>query len=326
MSSAKLSRRRVVGAGLGALSSAVAGVSAGCTARSGPPRRLLLATGPEGGPYNAFGAALARAVAASGSRLRIVPVSTAASVDNLRELDAGAVDLALAMADVAEDAALGREPFTRRAAATALARVYVNYTHLLVPADGPVRSLRDLAGRPVAAGAAGSGVQVVAGRVLREAGLGEGPSPARERQLGLAESARALREGAVDALFWSGGVPTPALSTLSREVPLRFLPLDGYVGPLRERYGPVYTAVTLPSGAYGLAEPVGTLGVANYLLARGEVPEAAARELLTVVFDRWSDLLREVTAGARLEPRFAISTGRVPLHPGAVAYYRSVYG
>lgn len=317
----------MVGAGLGALASALAGCCAGCTAKSGPTRRLLLATGPEGGPYNAFGNALAQAVAASGSRLRIVPVGTAASVDNLRELEAGAVDLALAMADVAEDAALGREPFARPAAsATALARVYVNYTHLLVPADGAVRSVPDLAGRPVAAGAAGSGVQVVAGRLLREAGLSEGPLPARERQLGLAESARALREGAVDALFWSGGVPTPALSTLSREMPLRFLPLDGYVGPLRDRYGPVYTAVTLPSGAYGLAEPVGTLGVANYLLARADVPQGAARELLTVVFERWGDLLREVTAGARLEPRFAISTGRVPLHRGAVAYYRSVYG
>ncbi|GHB55332.1 C4-dicarboxylate ABC transporter substrate-binding protein [Streptomyces cirratus] len=315
-----------MGAGLGALGAAMAGACAGCTGDSGPAGRLLLASGPEGGPYNAFGRALAQAVSASGSRLRIVPVSTSASVDNLRELDAGSVDLALAMADVAEDAALGREPFARAASVTALARVYVNYTHLLVPAGGPVRSVRDLAGRPVAAGAAGSGVQVVAGRVLREAGVSDGPSPARERQLGLAESARALREGAVDALFWSGGVPTPALTALSQQADLRFVPLDGYVGPLRERYGPVYTAVTLPAGAYGLAEPVGTLGVANYLLARADLPRRAARELLTVVFDRWGDLLREVTAGARLEPRFAISTGRVPLHPGAVDYYRSVYG
>lgn len=107
---------------------------------------------------------------------------------------------------------------------------------------------------------------------------------------------------------------------------MRFLALDGYVGALREAFGPVYTAVTLPASAYGLTEPVGTIGVGNYLLAGDGVPVGAVRELLTVVFDRWRDLLREVTAGARLEPRFAISTGSVPLHPGAVAYYRSVYG
>ncbi|MEU9305101.1 TAXI family TRAP transporter solute-binding subunit [Streptomyces sp. NPDC048269] len=323
MTSAGWSRRRVMGAGLHACAAALA---AGCAGSSGPVRRLRLATGPQGGPYNAFGKALAQAVAVSGRRLEIVPVSTAASVNNLRKLDDGSVELALAMADAAEDAVLGRESFSRPAAVTALARVYVNYTHLLVPAAGPVKSVDQLAGRPIAAGAAGSGVQVVAGRVLQAAGLSGGPSPADERQLGLAESARALREGAVDALFWSGGVPTPALSELARELPLRFLPLDGYVGPLRQRYGPVYTEVTIPAAVYGLTEPVGTVGVGNYLLARDDVPHSAVRELLQVVFDRWRDLLREVTAGARLEPRFAISTGRVPLHPGAVAHYRSVYG
>ncbi|MFA7768509.1 TAXI family TRAP transporter solute-binding subunit [Streptomyces sp. NRRL S-448] len=327
MTSTEVTRRRVMGVALGVL----AGMPAGCSGDSGPVRRLRLATGPEGGPYNAFGQALAQAVAASGRRIEIVPVSTAASVDNLRKLDDGSVELALAMADVAEDAVLGREPFPGPAAATALARVYVNYTHLLVPADGPVRSVRDLAGRPVAAGAAGSGVQVVAERVLRAAGLSGAPAPAPpaaadERQLGLAASVSALREGSVDALFWSGGVPTPALADLAREVPLRFLPLDAHVGALRERYGPVYTAVTLPAGVYGLTEPVGTIGVGNYLLARADVPQGAVRDLLQVVFERWRDLLREVTAGARLEPRFAISTGEVPLHPGAVAHYRSVYG
>lgn len=317
-----MTRRRVAGAGLGMLAAALTGCSGG----SGPVRRLRLATGPPGGPYNAFGEALAGAVAASGSRLEIVPVSTSASVDNLRKLDDGSVELSLAMADAAEDAALGRESFTRPAAVTALARIYVNYTHLLVAADGPVRSVRQLAGRPVAAGAAGSGVQVVAGRVLRAAGLGDGSPAADERRLGLAASAAALRNGSVDALLWSGGVPTPAISGLARAFPLRFLALDGYVGALRESHGPVYTAVTLPAGVYGLAEPVGTLGVGNYLLARDDVPRSAVHDLLRVVFERWSDLLRDVTAGARLEPRFAISTGSLPLHPGAVAYYRSVYG
>lgn len=121
-------------------------------------------------------------------------------------------------------------------------------------------------------------------------------------------------------------MPTPALADLARELPLRFLPLDAHVGALRERHGPVYSAVTLPAGVYGLTEPVGTIGVGNYVLARADVPQGAVRDLLRVVFERWRDLLREVTAGVRLEPRFAISTGEVPLHPGAAAHYRSVYG
>ncbi|WP_337191976.1 TAXI family TRAP transporter solute-binding subunit [Streptomyces sp. HUCO-GS316] len=322
MTSASVSRRRLLKASVGV---AAAPAPAACGQDAEPVRRLRFATGPEGGPYNAFGKALATEVAGSGRRLEIAPVSTAASVDNLRKLAGGSVELALTMADAAQDAVLGREPFARRAAVTALARVYVNYTHLVVRADGPVRSLDDLVGRPVAAGAAGSGVQVVAGRLLRAAGL-TGERAVKERRLALSASTEALREGTVDALIWSGGVPTPALSTLAGELPLRFLPLEGQVSALREQYGPVYSSVTLPAGAYGLTKPVGTIGVGNYLTARADVPDRAVRDVLEVVFDRWRVLLRDVTAGARLEPRFAISTGAVPLHPGAVAYYRSVYG
>ncbi|MFJ9841358.1 TAXI family TRAP transporter solute-binding subunit [Kitasatospora sp. NPDC101155] len=307
-------RRTVLGAAL------TAALTAGCSGNDGPVRSLRLATGPEGGPYNAFGRSFTEAVTV-GRRLTLTPVSSAASVDNLQQLDDGTVDLALTTADVAEDAVLGRDTFARPLGLTAPARVYVNYLHLLAPADGPVRELADLAGRRVATGAVGSGLQVTAKRLLREAGLG-----VRQQSLGLAESLAALRTGALDAVFWSGGVPTPAVSELARELPLRFVPLDAIAAALRERHGPVYAAVTLPTDAYGLRGPVGTLGVGNYLTARPGVPEDAVRRQLEILFDQWATLLRAVTAGARLEPRFAVSTGAVPLHPGAAAYYRSVYG
>ncbi len=107
---------------------------------------------------------------------------------------------------------------------------------------------------------------------------------------------------------------------------MRLLPLDRYVAGLRHAYGPTYTTVVVPDAVYGLAAPVPTIGVGNYLVTRPDLPEDVARAVLRVLFDRWDELSRAVTAGARLEPRFAISTGSVPLHPGAVAYYRSVYG
>ncbi|MFJ2580803.1 TAXI family TRAP transporter solute-binding subunit [Kitasatospora aureofaciens] len=315
---ARLGRRAVLGG--------VAAVAVGCSGGEGAGRALRLATGPEGGPYNAFGRSFAEAVAAGSRRLTVAPVSTAASVDNLRQLGDGSVDLALVTADVAEDAVLGRDTFARPLGLTALTRVYVNYIHLIVPANGPVRELADLAGRRVATGAVGSGLQVTAKRLLQQAALTGGPAPVQEVALGLAESLAALRAGGLDAVFWSGGVPTPAVDGLAQELPVRFVPMDAVAGTLRERYGPVYTAVTLPAGAYGLRGPVGTVGVGNYLTARPGVPDDAVRELLGILFDQWATLLKAVTAGARLEPRFAISTGAVPLHPGAAAYYRSVYG
>ncbi len=288
---------------------------------TGTVPRFLLAAGPEGGSSNAFSRALEGAVAANGRHLEIILVPTLGSIDSLRQLDTGAA-FALARADAAENAVLGHELFSRPIPGKALARIYENYTHLVVPADGPVRSVEDLAGRRVRVGPEGAGDQ--GRRLLHAAGL-TGARSVQEQWLGLAESVDTLRLGKIDALIWSGAVPTPALSALAQDLPLRFLALDGLVRPLRDIYGPVYTAVTLPAGVYGLREPVSTLGVGYYLMARTDTSERAVRSLLEVVFDRWSDLIRDVTAGARLEPRFAISTGKVPLHPGARAYYRSAH-
>ncbi|MCZ0984999.1 hypothetical protein O1M54_03420 [Streptomyces diastatochromogenes] len=95
----------------GLLEAAVLGAPAlalaGCSGDGGPGWRLRLATGAPGGPYNAFGKALAAEAARTDPRLHITPLGTAASVDNLRRLGAGSADLGLAMADAAEDAVRG---------------------------------------------------------------------------------------------------------------------------------------------------------------------------------------------------------------------------
>jgi hypothetical protein len=299
--------------------------AAACSSADGPVLRLAMGTGAEGGAYYSFGHALAAAMAESVRSPMIVPVTTSASVDNLRRLDRGSLMLALSTADVAEDAIRGRHSFRRPVHLSALARIYVNYTHLVVRADDSITTLRQLSGQRVILGAEGSGAQVISERLLEFAGLTGSRSVIRD-QMPLKGSVDALRRGRVRAFFWSGGVPTPAVRDLSRDVPLRLLALDSYVELMRKRYGPAYTTVVIPAEPYGLAAPVPTIGTGNYLVARTNLPDHAAYEVLRVLFAHRVAIMRPVTAGARLEPRFAISTGTVPLHPGAVAYYRSTYG
>ena len=101
---------------------------------------------------------------------------TAASVENLDFLAQGSADLAFSLADTAADAVAGRERFPSPLPVCALASLYDNVTHVVVDADGPVRTLADLRGRRVSLGAPNSGTEVIAARVLRAAGL----DPARD--------------------------------------------------------------------------------------------------------------------------------------------------
>ncbi|WP_371502805.1 TAXI family TRAP transporter solute-binding subunit [Kitasatospora sp. NBC_00374] len=303
------------------LSVAAMGTVAGCSA-SEPRGALRLAAGPEGGPYETFGRRLADEVHRTHSGLSVQVLSTAASVQNLRLIGEGRAELGLTLADSAADAIAGRAAFPHPVPTAAIARLYLNYLHLVVPAGSPVLTPDQLTGRTVSLGAAESGTSVMAERVLAAAGV----SGIAARQLGLPESVAALRAGQLDAFFWSGGVPTSAIAQLAEQTAIRLVPLDAYEPVLRRAYGPVYESVSIPAGAYGRRGPTRTVGTPSYLVCATALDAGTVRAVTEVLFRRRDSLQVPDAPGSRLDERYAVSTGTVPLHPGAAGYYRAVYG
>jgi TRAP transporter TAXI family solute receptor len=169
-------------------------------------------------------------------------------------------------------------------------------------------------------GANGSGAAVIAQRLLAVTGLRVTTSTGS-----LEATADRLRDRTLEAFFWSGGVPTPALRTLHEQIGIRIVPLAGQLPALRARYGTAYQEIRLPAGGYGQAG-VPTIGVANLLLCHenlpGDVAAAVARTLVT----RASRLVPTQEVGVQLlDPRALIGTLGVPLHPGAATTYRELH-
>jgi uncharacterized protein len=286
-----------------------------------PPlhREIVIATGGPGGVYEAYGKGLAAALSAAGLPARVR--ETGASVENLRLLASGEADVGFALADSAAAALEGRAPFSAPLRVASLARLYDNYTHLVVPAGSPVHTLADLRGKRVSTGSPGSGTEVIAERLLRLAGVDPDRSLRRQR-LGVAESARALRERRTDAFFWSGGLPTAAIGDLATGTPIRLVDLGGAVDRLRDAYGDFYAPLSIPASAYGLGRQVATVSVPNYLVVSAAIDEATAYRLTAVLFEAQAHLVSAHPEARRLNRRAAISTWPLPLHPGALRYYR----
>src|SRR3990170_687240 len=135
--------------------------------------RLSIATGNTGGVYYPYGGGLAKVLSESLPKVEVTAEVTAASVDNLKLIQLGKVDIAFALADTLADAVHGRGPFERTGpvAAQTLAVLYPNYTHLVTIEGNRIARIADLKGRIVSTGSAGSGTEVIALRVLRAAGL-----------------------------------------------------------------------------------------------------------------------------------------------------------
>lgn len=295
-----------------------ASVTGACTTPR-PPRAarslradLVLGAGSPGGVYVAWFGAVRDELAETFPRLSVEVLPSSGSLENLRRLHRGEVTLCLATADSVVEAGAG--------SSAALARIYDDYVHLLVPATSPVQQLADLRGRRVALGAAGSGTSLIAGRVLAAGGVDD----VRPLDLGLDDALTALREGAAGAAFWSGGLPTPAVTRTAELLPLRLVPLDGVAGTMRERYGGAYREAAVPAGTYQGVRGVRTLVIANLVTALPDLDREVVLAVLETLFDRREAIARRVPAARALSPRTAIATQPVALHPAALEYYRAI--
>src|SRR5678815_3452592 len=146
------------------------GSSGGST---GGTRRLSIATGGTGGVFYPYGGGIAKVLTEHLPNTEVTAEVTAASVDNLKFIKQGNSDLAFTMADIAADAAAGRDAFKDFGAVPVrvLAVLYPSYTHLVTLANIRINTVADLRGRVVSTGAPGAGTTVLAERILSAAGL-----------------------------------------------------------------------------------------------------------------------------------------------------------
>ncbi|WDZ87826.1 TAXI family TRAP transporter solute-binding subunit [Micromonospora cathayae] len=288
---------------------------AACRDEPAEPVRIRIATGSPTAVYHAFGESLAAILNREVPGVRASVVVTAASAQNVQLVESGGAELGFTQADV-----LSADPGVAHPQVVAVARVYDDLLHLVTTAESPVRTVADLRGRRVSVGAEGSGTGITATRLLDVAGL-DGPAVQRER-LGLDASVSALREGRIDAFFFSGGLPVRAIELLAGSTGIRLVDLGEWVEPLRRDHREVYVSRDIPSSVYG-AEPVTTVANPNYLVVAADVPDSLVREVTRLLMERREELAAAHPAAGRMSVRSAIATAPLPLHPGAAAWYRA---
>jgi TRAP transporter TAXI family solute receptor len=280
---------------------------------------FVIATGPSGSVYDMLGQALARVAKRRwGVDARVQ--TTAASVENLRLVAEGRADIAFTTVDAAAAAVQGDAPFTSALPVVALAGLYDDYLHVVVRGDSEIGQIGDLKGLVVSTGPIGSGTDIVAARVLLAGG--SGIERVERRSLAPADAAQALRGKAIDAFLSTGGLPDPTVSALAEQLPIKLLSLADEVPQIQERYGELYLPRSVPTGMYGQTGEVPTLGVRNVIVVRWDLAQEVAFWATKLLFAAKDEMVRAHSEARRLDPRSAVATAPMPLHPGAQQYYR----
>ncbi|MFI6762286.1 TAXI family TRAP transporter solute-binding subunit [Micromonospora sp. NPDC050417] len=289
------------------------------TCEVGADTRIGIATGNATGVYFALGNAYAEQVTTTtDGKVKASAAETGASVQNIQQLVAGSYAVAFSLADTAADAVAGKGSFNGQAQPVqALSRIYTNYTQVVVRTGAGITSVAGMKGKRVSTGSPKSGTEVIAHRLLQAAGL-DPASDIQAQRLDLTKTVDGMKDGSIDAFFWSGGLPTPGITdllTTSRDQ-VAFLDITPLLAEMK-KVNPVYEVGTIPAATYGTPAEVRTIVVPNLLLVKSDLDANLVCVLTRALFDRKPQLEQANAAAREISLETARNTDPVPLHRGA---------
>jgi TRAP transporter TAXI family solute receptor len=285
---------------------------------------VVLGTATPGGGFPVYGQAVAETINEADASLHVQTRNTKGSTENVPLLEAGQIDLGLVTGEVAHEAmtGVGRPPADLRI----LTVMYSTAGMFVARGDTIDRRIEDLKGRPVAFGAAGSGLVVLARYVLDGLGLdmnrdfkavfldkaGDGPAM--------------VMDGRVAAL-WGGGTGWPGFAAVARgPAGARFIAPDAEaVRRIQARY-PFLKTLTVPAGSYpGQDAPIVSVGSWSLILIRPAVADDVAYRLARALHRGESALGQRLAQAHETTAANTAAAARPELiHPGALHYLREI--
>jgi TRAP transporter TAXI family solute receptor len=286
-------------------------------------QRISITTGGTGGVYYPLGGGMANVLSKSVPGLQATAEVTGGSVDNLKLIGSGKAEVGFTMVDAAQDAAQGVDKFKSGKIATkTLMVLYPNRMQVVTVEGTGINSMADLKGKRVSTGSPGSGVEVVALRMLEAMGL-DAKKDIKQERLGASESVNAIKDRKIDAFFWIGGVPTAAVTDLAATpgVKIKLLDHAQLADAMNKKYGPLYVKATIPAGSYtGQDKPVAIIDVWNILVATDKMSDKMAYDIVKTLFEKKAELVAVHREAENIDFKNQTVQTPVPFHPGAAKY------
>ncbi len=282
---------------------------------------LSLATGGTGGAYYPYGGALASLLSREIGHVTASAEATGASVENLRLLEQGNIDLAHVQADAIFQAYNGTGPFDGEPVEvrTIIAK-YPNYMQLIALADSGIETYDDLAGQRVSVGDAGSGVELTLGNIMEA--LGDSYDDFGDLlQFGYNDQTSAFRNNQIDVGNYQGALGLAAITDLSSTSDITILSFsDEQIDAIIEEL-PYHGPGTIEAGTYpGVDSDVQVPSLWNFVAVSADMDRELVYEITRVAYENQDDLIsgHPEAENTTLDN---VALGVVPYHPGAIDYF-----
>ncbi|MCG8412658.1 MAG: TAXI family TRAP transporter solute-binding subunit [Pseudomonadales bacterium] len=307
----------------------VAGL-ASCSDQVGQRYTYVLSTGNTGGTFYPVGVALSTLVTAEPeSEFSLTAISSAGSMENIKLLRDNQAQFALVLGIFAAWAWDGVSPIRNpQPHLRSISAMWPNVEHFVLTSDlvttGTVSDLGNLNGERYVLGARNSGAEHTGIYILESLGV----DYLEKFNLGYmtyGASAAAIQDGNIVGMNVPAGAPVTAITQAYAQMGNDMTVLNfsaREIAAINERY-PLWRAHELAPETYPYqVEPITTAASPNVLIVRNDVPEEIVYQLTQLMWENLAALQQIHSATLAMAIEEALEGIPVPLHAGALRYYR----
>ncbi|WOH81034.1 TAXI family TRAP transporter solute-binding subunit [Bradyrhizobium sp. BEA-2-5] len=279
-------------------------------------------TGGTSGVYYPLGVAIGKIYGDKIPNVKTQVQATKASVENLILLQQGRGELAFTLGDSLKAAWDGEEEAgfkTKLDKLRTIGAIYPNYIQIVATADSGIKTLADLKGKSLSVGAPKSGTELNSRAILAAAGMSY-KDLGKVEYLPFAESVDLMKNRQLSATLQSAGLGVASLKDLSTSSPITVVSVPKEAV---DKIGPPFVSAIIPAKTYtGQDKDVPTAAVVNYLVTSSAVSDDLAYQMTKLVYESLPELVNAHAAGKEIKLETAANGSPVPLHPGAIRYYK----
>lgn len=279
-------------------------------------------TGGTSGVYYPLGVAMGKIYGDKIPGVKTQVQATKASVENLVLLQQGRGEIAFTLGDSLKAAWEGDTEAgfkTKLDKLRTIGAIYPNYIQIVATAESGIKTLADLKGKSLSVGAPKSGTELNSRAILAAAGMGY-KDLGEVEYLPFAESVDLMKNRQLNATLQSAGLGVASLKDLSTssEITVVAVPKETV-----DKIGSPFVSVIIPANTYtGQDKDVPTAAVVNYLVTSSAVSDDLAYQMTKLVYESLPELANAHAAGKEIKLEAAATGSPVPLHPGAIRYYK----
>lgn len=294
---------------------------------------LIIATATTGGTYYPVGVAIGTLISvklAKQHQITATAINSAGSGENVQMLKNKEAHLAILQSLFGLNAYRGQGPYEGRAVKgfRSLTMLWENVEHFcLLKKYVESGTIEDLGGldKKFSIGKRGSGTEG-SGRTILKA-LGIDPEKAMVLEyLGYNPSAQAMMDGRIVGMNTPAGPPVAAVTQLFAQLGSKRVSVldftDDQLATIRESY-PIWDRFVVKAGTYpGQEADINTISQPNFLAVRPDISEETVYKITKTIYENLPFLVGIHKATKAMSLDRAITGLPVPLHPGALKYYK----